>query len=355
MNIQELLQVTDTREASDLHLITDYVPVLRIDGELHDLVTFPKLGEKDLEGMVFTILTPAQKELLLHNRELDFSTTLEIAQDAHVRFRANAYFQKGTLSVSFRRIPERVASLEELGLPLIMRDFVKLKQGFILVTGASGQGKSTSIASIISEINQNRNAHIITIEDPIEYVYPKGKAIVSQKELYQDTHSWGNALKNVLREDPDVVYIGEMRDFDTISSALTIAETGHLVFSTLHTNSASQTVDRIIDVFPPSAQPQIRLQLSMVLSAVVAQRLVPAAAGKRIPVCEVLLGTPSIKNIIREGKTHLIDNTIQTSTAEGMMLFEEDLKEKVEKGLILQEVAVEYALRPDRYLQLMEG
>jgi len=305
--------------------------------------------------LVFAVLTPAQKELLFHNRELDFSTTLEINENDRVRFRANVYFQKGTLSVSFRRIPAKIPSLEELGLPAVMHEFAKLKQGFILVTGASGQGKSTSIAAIIAEINQNRNVHIITIEDPIEFVYPKGKAIVSQKELYQDTHSWGNALKNILREDPDVVYIGEMRDFDAISSALTIAETGHLVFSTLHTNSASQTIDRIIDVFPPSAQSQVRLQLSMVLSAVITQRLVPATVGKRVPVCEILLGSPSIKNIIREGKTHLIDNTMQTSSEAGMTLFEEDLKKKVAKGLILPEVAVEYALRPDRYLQLIEG
>ncbi len=354
VNITELLQVTNSRDASDLHLVDGFTPTLRVQGQLSELVTFPLLGAKDIEQLVFSLLSPSQKELLFNNRELDFSTTLEIKDGEYVRFRANTYYQKGNLSVSFRRIGAKILSIEELFLPPILHEFAKLKQGFILITGASGQGKSTTLASIISEINQLRKVHIITIEDPIEYVYPKGKAIISQKELYQDTHSWDKALKNVLREDPDVVYIGEMRDFDAVSSAITIAETGHLVFSTLHTNSASQTLDRIIDIFPPEAKEQIRLQLSMVLSGVVTQRLVPSLSEKRIPVCEILLGTPSIKNIIREGKTQLIDNIIQTSSNEGMMLFEEDLKNKVEKKLILPEIAVEYALRPDRYLQLME-
>lgn len=354
MTIKELLEVTETRAASDLHLVADYNPTLRIEGELHELITFPKLDGREIEQVIFEILAPAQKELLLHNREIDFSMSLRINEGEVVRFRANAYYQKGTLAASFRRIPSNIPTVEQLNLPPLLHEFAKLKQGFILITGASGQGKSTTLASIIAEINQNRKAHIITVEDPIEYVYPKGKSLISQKELYQDTHSWDRALKNVLREDPDVVYIGEMRDYDTISSALTIAETGHLVFSTLHTNSTSQTIDRIIDVFPASSKDQVKLQLSMVISGVVTQRLVPSVSGKRIPVCELLLGSPSIKNIIREGKTHLIDNTIQTSAAEGMMLFEEDLKNKVEHGLISAEIAVEYALRPDRYLQMLE-
>lgn len=354
MKINELLEVTNIRDASDLHLISSYNPVLRIQGELHELVTFPKLSEKDIEEMIFEVINPVQKEILLHNRELDFSAVLEIKPGELTRFRANAYYQKGALAASFRRIPSKIPSIEELGLPLLLHEFSKLRQGFIILSGASGQGKSTALAAIIAEINATRKVHIVTIEDPIEYTYPTGKAVISQKELYQDTHSWSNALKNVLREDPDVVYIGEMRDYDTISSALTIAETGHLVFSTLHTNSASQTIDRIIDVFPSSSQDQIRLQLSMVLSGVVTQRLVPSTLSKRVPVCEILLGTSSIKNIIREGKTHLIDNTIQTSQEEGMILFEKDLKEKVISGLITQQIAVEYALRPDRYLQLME-
>lgn len=354
MRIYQLLQVTNQREASDLHLITGFNPTLRIQGELHELVTFPQLTSKDIEQMIFELLSPIQKESLLQNHELDFSITSEIKENENIRFRANAYFQKSTLSASFRRIPSQIPTIEQLGLPTILNEFVKLKQGFIILSGASGQGKSTTLASIIAQINQTRKVHIVTIEDPIEYVYPKGRALISQKELYQDTHSWDKALKNVLREDPDVVYIGEMRDYEAISSALTIAETGHLVFSTLHTNSASQTIDRIIDVFPSSTKDQIRMQLSMVISSVITQRLVPSNSGKRVPVCEILLGTTGIKNIIREGKIHLIDNTIQTSSGDGMILFEEDLKEKVTKGIIAPEVAVEYALRPDTYLQLME-
>lgn len=354
MKIFELLQVTNQREASDLHLITGFNPTLRIQGGLHELITFPQLTSNDIEQMIFELLNPIQKESLLQNHELDFSTTMENKEGENIRFRVNAYFQKSTLSASFRRIPSKIPSIEQLGLPSILNEFAKLKQGFIILSGASGQGKSTTLAAIIAQINLTRKVHIVTIEDPIEYVYPKGLALISQKELYHDTHSWDKALKNVLREDPDVVYIGEMRDFEAISSALTIAETGHLVFSTLHTNSASQTIDRIIDVFPASAKDQTRLQLSMVISSIITQRLVPSNLGRRVPICEILLGTPSIKNIIRDGKTHLIDNTIQTSSGDGMMLFEEDLKVKVIKGIIAPEVAVEYALRPQTYLKLME-
>lgn len=354
MTIIDLLEATNAREASDLHLVSDYTPTLRIQGELHKLVTFPKLYSKDIEEMIFSILTPIQKELLLQNREIDFSTILEIKEEMHLRFRANAYFQKSTLAASFRRIPPKIPTLSDLGLPEIFHEFVKLKQGFIIITGASGQGKSTTLASIINEINTNRTVHIVTIEDPIEYTFPQEKAIISQKELYRDTLSWDKALKNVLREDPDVVYIGEMRDFDAISFALTLAETGHLVFSSLHTNTASQTIDRIVDIFPSSSKEQVRMQLSMVVSGIVTQRLVPGIMGKRVPVCEIMLGTPGIRNIIREGKTQLIDNTIQMSSADGMILFEEDLKQKVSKGMISQEIAVEYALRPNTYLQLME-
>lgn len=354
MDIRELLTVTLTRNASDLHLVVGHVPTLRIHGELHSLVTFPQVSQADIEQMIFILLAPSQKELLLANKELDFSTVVTTSDGKEIRFRGNAYFQRGTLSASFRLIPATVSSIDDLHLPQIMHEFVKLKQGFVLLTGPSGQGKSTTLASIIAEINNTRMVHIITVEDPIEYVYPKAKSIISQREMYQDTHSWSGALKNILREDPDVVYVGEMRDFETISSALTIAETGHLVFSTLHTNSAAQTIDRIIDSFPPSSQSQVRLQLSMVISAIVAQRLVPSIAGGRVPVCEVLLGNASVKNTIREGKSHLIDNIIQTSADVGMILFEDHLRQLVENNIVSHEMALEYAIRPDRYLQLMK-
>lgn len=354
MDITELLTITATRDASDLHLVATYVPTLRIHGELHALVTMPKLTTENIEQMIFTLLNPTQKELLLTNRELDFSAVLQLNATTQVRFRANAYYQKGFMSAAFRLIPSRIKSLEELHLPPILHEFTKLRQGFILATGPSGQGKSTTLAALIDEINQTRNVHTITVEDPIEYVYPSGKSMISQREMYQDTHSWSGALKNILREDPDVVFIGEMRDYETVSSALTIAETGHLVFSTLHTNSASQTIDRIIDIFPPITKDQVRLQLSMVLSGVVTQRLVPAIGGGRVPICEILIGTPSVRNIIREGKSHLIDNVIQTSASEGMMIFEDHLKQMVDQNIVSHDVALEYALRPERYIQLME-
>jgi len=355
MDIRELLSIAYTRKASDLHLVVAFEPAIRVFGELHSLVTFPILTTSDVEQMVFSLLTPLQKETLVNNKELDFSTSYQADEKNSVRFRVNAYYQSNSLAASFRLIPSAIKTIDELGLPSLVHEFTKLRQGFVLLTGGSGQGKSTTIASIIDEINRTRSAHIVTIEDPVEYIYKKQKAIISQREMFGDTHSFRNALKSVLREDPDVLYVGEMRDLETIATTLTIAETGHLVFSTLHTNSAAQSIDRIIDIFPPSAKEQVKLQLSMVLSAVVTQRLVPSLNGGRVPVCEILLGTPSIKNTIREGKTHLIDNIIQTSTEAGMMIFEEHLKQLVEQNIISHETALEYALRPDRYLQLIKG
>lgn len=354
MDIQELLTIAVTRNASDLHIIHRHVPTLRIQGELHPLVTYPELTKEEIEKMVFSLLSGNQKEILVTNRELDFSVVYDFGEGKTIRFRTNAYYQQGSLAAAFRVIPGTVPTLDALHLPPDLIEFTKLKQGLVLLTGATGQGKSTTLATLINEINTSRRVHIVTIEDPIEYVYPKARSVVSQREMYEDTHSWASALKVVLREDPDVVFIGEMRDLETITSVLTIAETGHLVYSTLHTNTAAQTIDRIIDVFPPAKQDQVKLQLSMVLSGIVTQRLVPGVDGMRLPICEVLVGTSSIKNTIREGKTHLIDNIIQTSSEFGMRLYEEDLKEKVRKNLIAHETALEYAFRPDIYLQLME-
>jgi len=268
MSIQELLEIVIKKEASDLHLIVGSPPVIRIDGQLMPVAS-SFLTPEDTESLIFELLASDQKEILLVNKELDFSFALgDVA-----RFRVNAYFQKGYLSAALRLIPSYIKSIEELNLPKICHNFAKMRQGFILVTGPTGHGKSTTIASIINEINQSRTAHIVTIEDPIEYVYPKGKSILSQREMYQDTHSWTVALKSALREDPDVILVGEMRDFETISLVLTAAETGHLVFSTLHTNSAPESIDRIIDVFPEEQQPQIRLQLASTLEAILSLRL----------------------------------------------------------------------------------
>ena len=355
MDIHELLSMCIPRNASDLHLMASRAPILRIAGELYPLSTLPEVASEEIEKMVFTLINAVQKEQLLANKELDFSTALKLSNNEEVRFRINAYYQRGSLSASFRLIPSKIKTIQELGLPPLLSEFAKMRQGFVLLTGPTGQGKSTTIASIIALINQTRKVHIVTIDDPIEYVYPKGKSIISQREMYQDTHSWQNALRSVLREDPDVVFIGEMRDLETISSAMTIAETGHLVFSTLHTNSAAQSIDRIIDIFPTGVKDQIRLQLSMVISGIVTQKLVPNISGGRVPVCEILLGSLSVKNIIREGKTHLIDNIIQTSKENGMILFEDNLVQLVKNGVISHEVALEYALQPDRYLQLLKG
>lgn len=353
MDIYELLSITITRNASDLHLIAGYAPTVRIHGELVPLASFAVLTAVDVEELVFPLLQDKQKDVLIANKELDFSISIPHEQE-QIRFRVNAYVQLGKLSASFRLIPAKIQSLEDLRLPISLRELTKLRQGFVLFTGPSGQGKSTSLAALLAEINTNRAVHIITIEDPVEYLFHKGKAIVSQREMYQDTHSWSAALKYALREDPDIVYIGEMRDYETVASALTIAETGHLVLSTLHTNSAAQTIDRIIDIFPPGVKEQVRMQLSMVLSAIITQRLVPSVAGGRVPVCEILLGTYPVKNTIREGKTHLIDNIVQTSGEVGMMLFEEHLRQLVTQNIISHETALEYALKPERYLQLIQ-
>jgi twitching motility protein PilT len=355
IEISEILALAVKKNASDVHLLDSQPPSLRIDGELQFLMMYPEQTTAEIEEMVFSIVDPVQKELLINNREIDFSTKLPSENGNFTRFRVNAYYQKGTLSAAFRVIPDKIKTIEELKLPPILTEFTKVRQGFILLTGGSGQGKSTTIAALIQEINKTRKAHIISIEDPIEYIFPKAKALVSQREMYQDTHSWSNALRSILREDPDVVFIGEMRDPETISSALTIAETGHLVLSTLHTNSSSQCIDRILDIFPSGAKQQVKMQLSMVLTGVVTQKLVPCIMGGRIPVCEILLGTSPVKNSIREGNTHLIDNIIQTSRESGMLLFEDHLKELVNLNLISHEIAISYALRPDRYQNLMKG
>jgi twitching motility protein PilT len=292
-----------------------------------------------------------QREILTVNREVDFSFEFE----SKARFRVNAYFQKGTLAASLRLIPFEIRSIEELGLPKICHTFAKLRQGFILYTGPTGCGKSTTIAAIVNEINQERQEHIVTIEDPIEFIFPKGKSLVSQRGLHSDTHSWDIALRSILREDPNIVFIGEMRDYETISSALTIAETGHLVFATLHTNSAAQSIDRIVDVFPEHAKGQVRMQLSLTLEAVVSQRLLPSLDRGRVVATEIMIATPAVRNSIREGKTHMLDNIIQTSGELGMMTFEASLASLVREGKVSREIAEEYALRPDELARQLRG
>jgi twitching motility protein PilT len=342
MNIQELFAEAGRLEASDLHLMVGSAPMLRVNGILGPIEGMQVLSSGLIEELIYSILTEEQKELLLTNREIDLSLSSPVG-----RFRVNMYNQKSSLAAAFRLIPDAIRSVDELGLPSICHEFVKLHQGLVLIAGPTGHGKSTTLAAMINEINLSRSAHIVTIEDPIEYVYPQGKSIISQREMHQDTHSWAVALRSVLRQDPNVVLVGEMRDYETIEAALTIAETGHLVFATLHTNSAAQTMDRIVDVFPENQQAQIRLQLSSVLEGVISQRLVPALAGGRIAVSEIMTVTSAIRTVIREGKTHQIDNVIQTSAELGMVSLEASLAQAVMDRRISVEVASTYAVRPD--------
>ena len=350
MDIQQLFSEAIRTEAADIHLVCGYPPTIRTrDGKLIPVAGTNVLTPQDTELFASSTLNPAQKEIFQTNKEIDFSVAAEGG-----RFRANIYHQKGTIACDFRLIPTKIRTIEELLLPDVCNQFVKLRQGLVLVTGPTGHGKSTTLASMINSINLTKARNIITIEDPIEYIYPKGLSIVSQREMHQDTHSWNVALRSVLREDPDVVLVGEMRDFETIAAALTVAETGHLVFATLHTNSASQTIDRIVDVFPENQQPQVRMQLSSVLEGVFSQRLVPSVGGGRVAVAEVITGTPAIKTTIREGKSHLVDNIIQTSAELGMMTLETSLAKFVKEGKISAEVATEYALRPSDLGRLLK-
>ncbi len=325
MDIFKLLELTLSQDASDLHLTAGFPPILRIDGVLAPVVNEEVLTKETCSELVFNLLTAEQKDLFLANKEIDFSFAFE----EKARFRVNAYFQKGYVSAALRLIPYKIRTIEELNLPKICHTFSKLRQGFILIVGPTGHGKSTTIAAIINEINLSDRRHILTIEDPIEYVYPKGSCLVSQREMHLDTLSWATALRSALREDPDVVLVGEMRDYETIASAMTIAETGHLVFATLHTNSAAQTVDRIVDVFPENQQDQVRMQLSSTLEGIVSERLLPTLTGGRVPATEILVATSAVRNVIREGKTHLLDNIIQTSQEIGMIPLEKSLADWV--------------------------
>jgi len=352
LSIEALLSEAINRNASDLHISAGYPPVMRIDGELEDL------GEKiltpeDVETLIFSILSDEKKELLEVNREIDFAYTYEGAMSA--RFRVNAYYSMKNLSAAFRLIPARIRTIEELMLPQIYHQFAKLKQGLVLVTGPTGHGKSTSLAAVLEDINRTRFAHIVTIEDPIEYVFEGKKALIDQREMNDDTHSWSIALRSALRQDPDVILVGEMRDYETIASAITLAETGHLVFATLHTNSAAQTIDRIIDVFPENQQQQVRAQIANSLEAVVSQRLIPLEQGGRRAVSEIMLNNSAVSNLIREGKAYQIDNVIRTSSDVGMMYLERSLVNLVREGVISVQKAQEYAVHPEEVLRLLKS
>jgi twitching motility protein PilT len=351
LTIQHLLEEVIKRRASDLHLTVGAMPTLRVDGSLVPIEHAAPLAPKDIEDLCFSLTSDEQKDILISNKEVDFSFALgEVA-----RFRVNLYHQKGYLGGALRFIPANIRTMDELGLPKAVQQFTRLPQGFILVTGPTGNGKSTTLAAMINEINETRAAHIITIEDPIEYVYPHRQCLITQRELHLDTHSWDIALRSVLREDPDVVLVGEMRDFETISAALTIAETGHLVFATLHTNSAAQTIDRIIDVFPEHQQAQVRSQLASSLEGVVSQRLVPAIGGGRVVATEILAMNPGIRSVIREGKTHQIDNMMSTGSEVGMMSLERSLATLIQANKISLDEAKQRTLRPAELERLLRA
>ncbi len=350
MSIQQFLELTITKNASDLHLAVGFPPLIRIDGELYPVPGEELIAQEQIEILLDPLLTELQKKAFNENMELDFSFEYQ----GKARFRINLYKQKGTVAASLRLIPLTIRTLSELNLPKIISRVAELKQGFILVTGPTGHGKSTTLASLINMINQTRAVHIVTVEDPIEYVYPPGKSLISQRELLSDTKSWSNSLRAVLREDPDVVLIGEMRDLETIASAITIAETGHLVLATLHTNSATQAVDRIIDVFPENQQPQIRLQFASTFEAVISQRLIPMVQTGRVPAVELMFATPAARNMIRESKTYMLDSLIETSAELGMLSLENSLAGLVKAGKISSDVALKYSLRPDLLARLLK-
>lgn len=345
LEINPILELVVKKNASDMHLSAGYPIHLRIDGNLVKIGN--AMSNQQVKALINKTLTASQRELLEVNKEVDLS----YAYEDKARFRVNAYYEKGNLAAAYRLIPNRIKTMEELKLPAVIRDFTLTSQGLFLVTGPTGSGKSTTLAAMLNEINQTQPVHMITLEDPIEYVYPKGMALVDQREIGQDSHDWSIALKSILRQDPDTVLIGEMRDYQTIQAAITTAETGHLVFATLHTSSAAQSIDRIIDVFPPHQQGQIRSQLAVTLRGIISQRLVPIQGGGREAAFEILVVTPAVSNLIREGKTYQIDNVISTSMDLGMVMMERSLGDMIKSGKITLETAQEYTIRPDELLK----
>lgn len=349
--IELLLEEVVKKKASDLHLQVGLRPMLRIDGSLGAIAGSEILTEQTVEALVFAILDDDQKQILLKDKEFDFS----FAFGDLGRFRVNAFHERGNLAAALRLIPNELLSIEQLGLPEIVNKFADYPRGLVLVTGPTGSGKSTTLAALVDKINNERAHHIITIEDPIEFTHKSKKSVLVQREVHYDTFSFSAALRSSLRQDPDVVLIGEMRDLETIASAITIAETGHLVFATLHTNSAAQSIDRMIDVFPPHQQPQIRSQLSNILMAICSQRLVPSIGGGRIAAAEIMIATPAVRNIVREGKTHQLDAVIQTGAEYGMRSMDKTLVNLIHSGQITYDEARNFAVDLEELDRLLRG
>lgn len=349
--LNDLLNIVIENEASDLHLTVGSPPVIRVDGELIP-TDLDVLTPMDTRSLIYNMLTAEQQKEFEEKLELDISYSVH----GYGRFRVNIYKQRGCIGAAFRVIPTKIPTLEELRLPPKLKEFTRWNKGLVLFTGPTGSGKSTSLACLINIINEEQRCHIMTIEDPIEYLHYHKKSIVNQRELHIDTHSFAEALRHVLRQDPDVILIGEMRDLETISAALTMAETGHLVFGTLHTTDAAQTVNRIIDVFPPHQQAQIRSQLSFVLRAVVAQQLIPMASGKgRVVATEILINNSAVANCIREQKISQLYTIMQTSQSEGMMTFEQSLKDLYMRGDITLEDALSHTMHPKELERMLKG
>jgi twitching motility protein PilT len=343
-----LLQVLE-RNASDLHLTAGSPPMIRQHGKLHAL-DYPRLTPQTTREVVYSILTNDQRQKL----ETDWQIDLAYSIPGKARFRVNAYFQRAALSAALRLIPNEMPSLGELGLPPVLEEFTKKPRGFVLVTGPTGSGKSTTLAAMLDLINEVRHEHILTIEDPIEFLHKHKRCIVNQRELGADAQSFGLGLKAALRQDPDVILVGEMRDLETIATALTAAETGHLVFATLHTQDTAQTVDRIVDVFPPEQQQQVRVQLSVSLQGIVTQQLLPRADGLgRIAACEILVPTPAVRNLVREGKTHQIYSALQTGGQFGMQTMDAALAQLVREHKITRELAESRSSAPEELRRLM--
>jgi twitching motility protein PilT len=349
--IEILLEDVIKRKASDLHLQVGLPPMLRVDGSLTPVQGAEILNEEGIETLIFSILDEDQKQILLKDKEFDFS----FAFGDLGRFRVNAFHERGNLAAALRLIPNELLTIEQLSLPPIVNKFSDFPRGLVLVTGPTGSGKSTTLAGIIHKINHERAAHIVTIEDPIEFTHKSKRSVIVQREVHYDTYSFSAALRSSLRQDPDVVLIGEMRDLETIAAAITIAETGHLVLATLHTNSAAQSIDRMVDVFPPHQQPQIRAQLSNILMAICSQRLIPAIGGGRIAAAEILIATPAVRNIIREGKSHQLEAVIQTGAEYGMQSMDKTLVSLVHNGTITLEEARNYAVDLEELDRLMRG
>ncbi|MFY9461766.1 MAG: PilT/PilU family type 4a pilus ATPase [Candidatus Sungiibacteriota bacterium] len=348
-NFDELMQAVFKQGASDLHITVGRRPTLRVDGSLMELAKFPVTTPDSAKDFIFAIFNAQQKEKFLQEKELDFS----YGYKDKGRFRVNCFFQKGFMGAALRLIPTKIRTIEELNLPPILLEFIQRPQGFLLVVGPTGHGKTTTLAALVDYVNRTRNEHIITIEDPIEYLFTSDRSIVDQREVGIDTRDFQTGLRSMFREDVDVAMLGEMRDAETMAAAVTAAETGHLILSSLHTNNAAQTIDRIIDTFPSAQQGQIRSQLSATLIGIISQRLLPRASGGLIPAVEVMIANPAIRNLIRENKTHEIDVVIETSSEGGMVSLNRALVDLVRRGEITVETALTYSLNPQEFSLLM--